>query len=175
MVDFDGPGTAASRNINNLPNEMLSSIFRQVANQPDRVAAFYEINTLRTTNYAAHRDIKAHPDMVAQTAIERNGITDADTIQLISWRAAERDIYAGAGMAAPAAIERNGMTDAGSQNTNTIRMQAAQRDVDLGMAAPAAIERHGVTDPGHQNVIRDFSQYATRGLDERSRQEGREL
>ncbi|TIL61283.1 MAG: hypothetical protein E5Y89_27980, partial [Mesorhizobium sp.] len=34
----------------NLPDEMLSEVFRRVANQADRVAAFCEIKASRSTN-----------------------------------------------------------------------------------------------------------------------------
>ncbi|WP_427147254.1 hypothetical protein, partial [Rhizobium leguminosarum] len=57
----------------------------------------------------AKRDIIANPDMVAGTAIERNGVTDRLSQDTIRERAAKRDIEAN--MVARTAIGRNGVTD----------------------------------------------------------------
>ncbi|TIL19626.1 MAG: hypothetical protein E5Y88_33215, partial [Mesorhizobium sp.] len=214
-VDVNAPGATAPVNIDNLPNEMLTEVFRQVANQTDRVAAFYENNALRSTNQkfraviesdqtirsefrtleqetrsarsenakidagnlggtrtandiityhgvtdpgtqdiikwdAALRDIKADPEMVARTAIERNDVDYPGAQDFIKEHAALRDIHAG--MVARAAIERNDVDHPGTQNR--IRLRAVQRDINAGMVPRIALERNAVDNPRTQNSIR---------------------
>ncbi|OWK25912.1 hypothetical protein AJ87_49115 [Rhizobium yanglingense] len=164
----------------NLPDDVLSNIFRQVAKQADSAAAFYEINALRSTNQKFRaliesdetirsklKDLEkisrfdrrtrarneAHNPACTRTTndiITYHGLTDPESQEHIKWVAAARDINAG--MAAPTAIERHEVIDRETQNE--IKEKAAERDINAGMAAPTAIERNEVIDLGTQNTIK---------------------
>ena len=99
---------------------------------------------------AAMRDITADPEMVARTAIERYGVVNQGTQNMIKEHAAMRDIMAG--VVAGTAIERNGVDDWVAQNT--IKEHAAVRDIMVGMVAGTAIERNDVDDPVKQDRIK---------------------
>ncbi|QPB24566.1 hypothetical protein [Rhizobium sp. 007] len=178
MVDFDAPGATAPVNIDNLPNETLTEVFRQVANQNDRVAAFYEINALRSTaqrfraviesdqtirsefrtlqqETRSARSLNALIDSSAGTRtandiITYHGVTAPVTQYTIKGQAAQRDINAG--MDARTAIGRNDVDDPRMQYT--IKWQAAGRDINAGMVARTVIERNDVDDPRMQDTIK---------------------
>ncbi|MHC2726682.1 hypothetical protein [Rhizobium leguminosarum] len=123
--------------IGNLPNDTLTEVFRKVANQADKLAAFYEINALRSTNQRfreliesdrtirsefrkiqqetrparfANARIEARNPAGTRTGNDINTYHDVDvpdTQDRIKWLAAERDINANPDMVARTAIERN--------------------------------------------------------------------
>ncbi|RVL87549.1 hypothetical protein [Sinorhizobium meliloti] len=192
--------------IDNLPNDTLTAVFRKVANQADRVGAFYEINALRSTNQRfraliesdqtirseflqvqqetrldrfANARIEARNPAGTRTAndiITYHDVDNPDSQDAIKFDAAKRDIKANPDMVARTAIERNDVTDRLTQDT--IKERAAKRDIKANMVARTAIERNDVTDLRAQNRIMQHAasaeafSNAIRGLDERFRQQG---
>ena len=182
MVDFDAPGATAPVNIDNLPNEMLTDVFRQVANQTDRVAAFYEINALRSTNQRFRAVIESDQTIrsefrtlqhetqsarsenakidarnpagtrTANDIITYHGVTAPGTLDLIRSLAAQRDIKANPSMVARTAIERNDVDDPGA--LDLIRSLAALRDINAGMVTRFAMELNDVHDPLTLNFLK---------------------
>ncbi|WP_322885971.1 hypothetical protein U8C32_27170 (plasmid) [Sinorhizobium medicae] len=132
--------------IDNLPNDTLTAVFRKVANQADRVGAFYEINALRSTNQRfraliesdqtirseflqvqqetrldrfANARIEARNPAGTRTAndiITYHDVDNPDSQDAIKFHAAKRDIKANPDMVARTAIERNDVTDLRAQN-----------------------------------------------------------
>ncbi|MBB4444210.1 MULTISPECIES: hypothetical protein [Rhizobium] len=171
--------------IGNLPNDTLTEVFRKVANQADKLAAFYEINALRSTNQRfrelieSDRTIRSEfrkiqqetrPARFANARIEarnpagtRSGndintyhdVDVPDTQDRIKWLAAERDINANPDMVARTAIERNDVVVPVAQDR--IKWLAAKRDINANpdMVAGTAIERNDVTDRLAQDTIKE--------------------
>ncbi|MER9256673.1 hypothetical protein NKI59_34185 [Mesorhizobium sp. M0598] len=182
MVDFDAPGATAPFNIDNLPHEMLTEVFRQAANQTDRVAAFYEINALRSTNQrfraviesdqtirsefrtlqhetqsarSENAEIDARNPAGTRTAndvITYHGVTDPGAQHLIRSLAAQRDINANPGMVARTAIERNEVDDPGAQDI--IRSLAALRHINIGTDTRVAMVLNDVDHPGTLDLMK---------------------
>ncbi|TCA85211.1 hypothetical protein E0H76_37785 [Rhizobium leguminosarum bv. viciae] len=162
--------------IGNLPNDTLTEVFRKVANQADKLAAFYEINALRSTNQRfrelieSDRTIRSEfrkiqqetrPARFANARIEaRNPAGTNDVVvpvaqDRIKWLAAERDINANPDMVARTAIERNDVVVPVAQDR--IKWLAAKRDINANpdMVAGTAIERNDVTDRLAQDTIKE--------------------
>ncbi|MBY3349133.1 hypothetical protein [Rhizobium laguerreae] len=99
---------------------------------------------------SAMRDINADPEMVARTAIERNGVVNQVTKNMINEHAAMRDIMAG--VVAGTAILRNDVLNHDTQDR--LKEHAAVRDITVGMVAGTAIERNNVHDPHAQDRIK---------------------
>ncbi|WP_427147222.1 hypothetical protein, partial [Rhizobium leguminosarum] len=161
--------------IGDLPNVMLTEAFKKVANQADRLGAFYEINALRSTNQRFRELIESDQTIRSEfrqiqretrparcenarteagnpagtrTANDINtfhGVTDPDTQDMIKELAAKRDIEANPDMVPRTAIERNDVTDRFSQGK--IKWLAAKRDIEANpdMVPRTAIERNDVT------------------------------
>ncbi|MGZ2454305.1 hypothetical protein E0H39_38335 [Rhizobium leguminosarum bv. viciae] len=171
--------------IGNLPNDTLTEVFRKVANQADKLAAFYEINALRSTNQRfreliesdrtirsefrkiqqetrparfANARIEARNPAGTRTGNDINTYHDVDvpdTQDRIKWLAAERDINANPDMVARTAIERNDVVVPVAQDR--IKWLAAKRDINANpdMVAGTAIERNDVTDRLAQDTIKE--------------------
>ncbi|MBY5877498.1 hypothetical protein HFN53_37015 [Rhizobium leguminosarum] len=171
--------------IGNLPNDTLTEVFRKVANQADKLAAFYEINALRSTNQRfreliesdrtirsefrkiqqetrparfANARIEARNPAGTRTGNDINTYHDVDvpdTQDRIKWLAAERDINANPDMVARTAIERNDVVVPVAQDR--IKWLAAERDINANpdMVARTAIERNDVTDRLAQDTIKE--------------------
>ncbi|EUB98259.1 hypothetical protein PMI07_006573 [Rhizobium sp. CF080] len=227
MADFDRPVTAASTDVNDLPNEMLHTIVRHTLDQKDGVAAFCEINALRATSprfraliegdpvvrsgfralrsgtefarfekamnevldsrrtisadeiityynvtishhvdtirlAVGMRDIDANPEMVARTAIERNGVNEPSALKILRSYAARRDIRANPKIVAQTAIDRNEVVD--PIDVSSIRWLAENPALDSHGRAPLAGHAPGTP-------CKNVTQNTGRGLDERSRQD----
>lgn len=145
MANFTPTGLTAGANIDNLPIETLTEVFRQVAKQPDRVAAFYEINALRSTNRRFREVLESDPTIRSEF---ETLLRETQSARLRNARIEASD-EAGT-RTADDIITHHGVTDTAS--IAPIRLRAAERDINAGMDAQTAIERNGVTDTRQRKI-----------------------
>ncbi|OWK18988.1 hypothetical protein AJ88_46875 [Mesorhizobium amorphae CCBAU 01583] len=141
----------------NLPDDVLSSIFSQLAIQADSAtpfegdpaAAFYEINALRSTNQRFRA-------LIENDETIRSKINKLEKISLFdrATRAMKEAENPACTKTTNDIITYHGLTDPKFQDR--VRSAAAARDIDAipDMVAPAAIELHGVTLPDNQDSIK---------------------
>lgn len=174
-------GAGASSPLTALPDEMISAILWQAANDADAGAAFYSLHSLLRTAYRIRsiglaekalrqrygvlaretkdqRKARAEAEaglpanvLTADELIDAHGLVDVEAVQQIRFLVAARDIVH-RGLSAPEAIARDHGID--PARFHELRRRGAAADLKSGRSASEAIERQGIDDPAVERDIR---------------------
>ncbi|TBY62742.1 hypothetical protein E0H51_35735, partial [Rhizobium leguminosarum bv. viciae] len=136
--------------IGNLPSDTLTEVFRKVANQADKLAAFYEIKALRSTNQRFRALIESDQTIRSEFRKIQQETRSA------RFREAMIDAHNPAGTRTANDIITYHDVD-GPVGQDKIKEQAAERDIKANpdMVAGIAIERNDVTNRLLQGTIKE--------------------